>query len=53
MDEVRVDWKRQLIEELYNLYSSQNTIGVIKSRRMRWAVHIAYSIREVNTVHIA
>jgi hypothetical protein len=28
-------------EELYDLYSSPNIIQVIKSRRMRWAGHIA------------
>jgi hypothetical protein len=28
-------------EELYNLYSSQNIVGMIKSRRIRWAWHVA------------
>jgi hypothetical protein len=28
-------------EELHNLYASPNIIRVIKSRRMRWAGHIA------------
>jgi len=28
-------------EELHNLHFSSNTIRVIKSRRMRWAVHEA------------
>jgi hypothetical protein len=28
-------------EELYNLYSSQIIIRQIKSRRMRWAGHVA------------
>jgi hypothetical protein len=28
-------------EELYAFYSSPNTIQVIKSRRMRWAGHVA------------
>jgi hypothetical protein len=28
-------------EELHNLYSSPNTIRMIKSRRMRWAGHVA------------
>ena len=27
--------------ELRNLYSSRNIIGGIKSRRMRWAMHVA------------
>jgi hypothetical protein len=28
-------------DELHSLYSSPNIIGVIKSRRMRWAGHVA------------
>jgi hypothetical protein len=28
-------------DELHNLYSSPNIIRVIKSRRMRWAGHVA------------
>jgi hypothetical protein len=28
-------------EKLHNLYSSPNIIRVIKSRRMRWAGHVA------------
>jgi transcription termination factor 2 len=28
-------------EELHNLYSSPNIIRMIKSRRMRWAGHVA------------
>ena len=38
-DEIR-EW-RKLHEELNDLYSSPNIIRVIKSRRMRWAGHIA------------
>ena len=30
-----------LNEELNDLYSSPNIVGVIKSRRMRWARHVA------------
>ena len=33
-------------EGLHNLYSSPNTIWVIKPRRMRWAGHAAYVERE-------
>jgi hypothetical protein len=29
-------------EELHNLYSSLSIIRMIKSRRMRWAGHVAY-----------
>jgi hypothetical protein len=28
-------------DELHDLYSSQNIVRVIKSRRMRWAGHVA------------
>jgi hypothetical protein len=28
-------------DELYSLYSSPNIVRVIKSRRMRWAGHVA------------
>jgi hypothetical protein len=32
---------RKLHNELHSLYSSPNIVGVIKSRRMRWAGHVA------------
>jgi hypothetical protein len=34
-------WKRLHNEELHNLYSSPSIIRIIKSRRMRWAEHVA------------
>jgi hypothetical protein len=34
-------WRRLHNEELHNLYASP-TIRVIKSRRMRWAGHVAH-----------
>jgi hypothetical protein len=35
-------WCRELHnEELHNLYSSPSTLGIIKSRRTRWAGHVA------------
>jgi hypothetical protein len=40
-DEVTGEWKRLHNKELYALYSSPNTIRVIKSRRLRWAGHVA------------
>jgi hypothetical protein len=40
-DEVTGDWRRLHNEELYALYSSRNIIRVIKSRRLRWAGHVA------------
>ena len=35
------EWKRLNNEELNDLYSSPNIVWVIKSRRMRWAGHVA------------
>jgi hypothetical protein len=40
-DEVTVEGRRLHNEELYDLYSSPNIIRGIKSRRMRWAGHVA------------
>jgi len=40
-DEVTGKWRKLHNEELNNLYSSPNIVRVIKSRRMRWAGHVA------------
>jgi hypothetical protein len=40
-DEATGEWRRLHNEELNDLYSSPNIIRVIKSRRMRWAGHVA------------
>ena len=40
-DEVTGEWMRLHDEELNDLYSSPNIVRVIKSRRMRWAGHVA------------
>jgi hypothetical protein len=40
-DEVTGEWRRLHSKELYALYSSPNIIRVIKSRRLRWAGHVA------------
>jgi hypothetical protein len=39
-DEVTGDWRRLHNKELYSLYSP-SIIRVIKSRRLRWAGHVA------------
>jgi hypothetical protein len=49
-DEVTGEWRRLRNKELYALYSSPNTIRVMKSRRLRWAGHVARMGRgEVHT----
>jgi hypothetical protein len=40
-DGVRGGWRKLHNEELHNLYSSPSIIRIIKSRRMRWAGHVA------------
>jgi hypothetical protein len=39
-DEVTGGWRKLHNQELHNLYSS-NIMGMIKSRRMIWAGHVA------------
>jgi hypothetical protein len=40
-DGVTGGWRKLHNEELHNLYSSPSIIRIIKSRRMRWAGHLA------------
>jgi hypothetical protein len=40
--EVTGEWNRLHKEELYALYSPPNVLWVIKSRRLRWARHVAH-----------
>jgi hypothetical protein len=40
-DEVTREWRKLYNEELHNLYSSPDIIGQVRSRRMRWAGHVA------------
>jgi hypothetical protein len=40
-DEVTGVWRKLHNEELRDLYSSSSIIRIIKSRKMRWAGHVA------------
>ena len=40
-DEVTREWRKLHSEELNDLYASLIIVWVIKSRRMRWAMHVA------------
>jgi hypothetical protein len=46
------DWRKLHNEELHNLYSSPNIIRMIKSRRMRWAGHVARMEQKGNVYRI-
>jgi hypothetical protein len=41
-DEVTEEWRNLHNGELFDLYCSPNIILVIKSRRVRWAGHVAH-----------
>ena len=41
-DEVTGEWRKLHNEELKNLYSLPSIVRRIKSRRMRWAGHVAH-----------
>jgi hypothetical protein len=47
-DEVPGEWRKLHSEELRILYSSASIIRQIKSRRMRWVVHVARMGEERN-----
>jgi hypothetical protein len=47
-DEVTGGWRKLHNEELHNLYSSPDIIRQVKSRRVRWAGHVARN----KTVHL-
>jgi hypothetical protein len=40
-DEVTGEWRKLHNEELSDMYSLPNIVRVVKSRRMRWAGHVA------------
>ena len=41
-EEVTGGWGKRHIEEINELYCSPDIVRVIKSRRMRWAGHVAH-----------
>jgi hypothetical protein len=47
-EEVTGEWKNLHSEVLHILYSSQNIIRHIKSRKLRWAGHVARMGEERN-----
>jgi hypothetical protein len=50
--EVTGGWRKLHNEELHNLYSSPSVIGMVKSRRMRWAGHVARMGEQRNAYRI-
>jgi hypothetical protein len=51
-DEVTGEWRKLHSEELHILYSSPDIIRQIKSRRMRWAGHVARMGEEKNVYRV-
>jgi hypothetical protein len=51
-NEVVGGWKKLHNEELHNLYCSPSIIRIIKSRRTRWAGHVARMGEKRNTYRI-
>jgi hypothetical protein len=41
-DKVTAVWRKLHNKELHDLFSSPTNVRVIKSRRMRWAGHVAH-----------
>jgi hypothetical protein len=50
--EVTGGWRKLHNEELHNLYSAPSIIRMIKSRRMRWAGHVARNGENRNAYRI-
>ena len=50
INEVTGEWRKLHNTELHALYSSTNKIRNLKSRRLRWAGHVALLVLDVNHV---
>jgi hypothetical protein len=46
------EWRKLHNEELHDLYSSPSIIRIIKSRRMRWAGHVAQMGKKRNAYRL-
>jgi hypothetical protein len=51
-DEVTGEWRKLHNKVLHDLYSSPNIVWVIKSRRMRWARHVARMAEEIGVCRV-
>jgi hypothetical protein len=51
-DEVTGEWRKLHNKELHYLYSLPSTIRIIKSRRMRWAGHVARMGEKRNAYYV-
>jgi hypothetical protein len=51
-DEITGEWRKLHNEELHILHSSPNIIRQIKSRRIRWAAHVARMGEERNVYRV-
>jgi hypothetical protein len=51
-NEILGGWRKLPDEELHNLYPSPDKITMIKSRKMRWAGHVAHTEERNNAYRI-
>jgi hypothetical protein len=51
-DEIIEGWRKLHNEELHDLYFSSHIIRMMKSKRVRWAGHIARMIEKRNTYRV-
>jgi hypothetical protein len=51
-DEVTGEWRKLHNEELRDFYYLPSKIRIIKSRRMRWTVHVAQMVEKRNTYRL-